>query len=193
MQANKGVSFCLRVLLVGRGVAGLACGAKAMGQLHDILGTEIRLAVAGDIPAIRAIAEAAYRPYVARNGLEPAPLHEDYAARARDGQLWVLLEDLAADGSGHQRPCGFLVLIEQGDHLLLDNVAVDPAAHGRGYGRALLDFAEGYASWASLPAIRLYTQEIMVENIAIYSRRGYVETHRATEHGLHRIYMEKRL
>ena len=85
------------------------------------------------------------------------------------------------------------MLIEQGDHLLLDNVAVDPAAHGRGYGRALLDFAEGYASWASLPAIRLYTQEIMVENIAIYSRRGYVETHRATEHGLHRIYMEKRL
>ncbi|HRM75164.1 MAG TPA: GNAT family N-acetyltransferase [Paracoccus sp. (in: a-proteobacteria)] len=96
-------------------------------------------------------------------------------------------------GSAHERVRGFLVLIEQGDHLLLDNVAVDPATQGRGHGRALMDYAEGYARWAGLPAIRLYTQDIMVENIAIYSRRGYVETHRATEHGLRRIHMEKRL
>ena len=33
----------------------------------------------------------------------------------------------------------------------------------------------------------------MVENIAIYARRGYVETRRATEHGLPRVHMEKRL
>lgn len=157
------------------------------------LSTTIRPAEPGDLPAIRAIAEAAYRPYVARNGLEPAPLFEDYAARTADGQLWVLTAECAPGGPDCERVRGFLVLIERGDHLLLDNIAVDPAAQGRGYGRALMDFAEGYARWASLPAIRLYTQEIMVENIVIYSARGYVETHRATEQGLRRIHMEKRL
>ena len=165
--------------------------------MHDIISTiistAIRPAEPGDLVAIQTIAEAAYRPYVARNGLEPAPLHEDYAARIADGQLWLLLEEIAPGGPAHERPRGFLVLIEKDDHLLLDNIAVDPAAHGRGHGRALLDFAEGYAEWAGLPAIRLYTQEIMVENIAIYTARGYLETHRATEHGLPRVHMEKRL
>ena len=161
--------------------------------MHDILSTEIRPATAADIARVRAIAEAAYRPYVARNGLEPAPLHEDYDARAHAGELWVLTEEVAPGGPACETLRGVLVLIEAGDHLILDNVAVDPVAHGRGYGRALLDFAEGYARWAGLPAIRLYTQEIMIENIAIYTARGYAETHRATEHGLRRIYMEKRL
>ena len=161
--------------------------------MPDIISTAIRPAEPGDLVAIQTIAEAAYRPYVARNGLEPAPLHEDYAARIAGGQLWLLLEEAAPGGAGHERPRGFLVLIEEHDHLLLDNIAVDPAAHGRGHGRALLDFAEGYAEWAGLPAIRLYTQEIMVENIAIYTARGYLETHRTTEHGLPRVHMEKRL
>ena len=33
----------------------------------------------------------------------------------------------------------------------------------------------------------------MTENIALYSRIGYVETHRAEENGLRRVYMSKRL
>jgi hypothetical protein len=36
--------------------------------MHDILSTEIRRATAADLAPMRAIAEAAYRPYVARNG-----------------------------------------------------------------------------------------------------------------------------
>ena len=57
---------------------------------------------------------------------------------------------------------------------------------------AAAEFALGSAG-AGFAAIRLYTQDIMVENNAIYLARGYVETHRATEHGLNRVYMEKRL
>lgn len=147
--------------------------------------SRIRPATAADAPAVRAIAEAAYRPYVARNGLEPAPLHEDYAARIAEGVLWVL------DDAGTIR--GYVVLLDRPDHLMLDNVAVDPAAHGQGLGRLLLDFAEARAAQAGLPAVRLYTQDIMVENLAIYARRGYRETHRAREHGLSRVYLEKRL
>jgi hypothetical protein len=33
----------------------------------------------------------------------------------------------------------------------------------------------------------------MTENIAVYARAGYVETHRGVEKGLHRVYMTKRL
>lgn len=144
----------------------------------------IRPAVPGDLLQVSRIVAAAYGRYVAINGLEPGPMRDDYAARQAAGQLWVLdAGDVA----------GLLVLIPGDDRLMLDNVALDPAAQGKGHGRRLLDFAESHARQAGFAAIRLYTQDIMVENIAIYLARGYVETHRATEHGLNRIYMEKRL
>ena len=41
--------------------------------------------------------------------------------------------------------------------------------------------------------IRLYTQEKMTETIGIYRRYGYVETHRAEEIGLKRVFMKKPL
>lgn len=145
---------------------------------------EIRPAGPGDVaPAARIVADA-YGRYVAMNGLVPGPMRDDYAARQREGVLWVL-----DDGAVR----GVLVLIPGAGHLLLDNVAVDPTAQGQGYGRLLMDFAESHARRAGLPVVRLYTQEIMAENIAIYAARGYVETHRATELGLRRVYMEKRL
>lgn len=42
-----------------------------------------------------------------------------------------------------------------------------------------------------LPAVRLYTHELMTENREMYRRRGYVETHSAEEHGLRRVFMSK--
>jgi len=42
-------------------------------------------------------------------------------------------------------------------------------------------------------AIRLYAHEMMVENIARYRGLGYVETHRAEENGLRRVFMRKPL
>lgn len=145
---------------------------------------EIRPAGPGDVAPAARIVAAAYARYVAMNGLVPGPMRDDYAARQREGVLWVL-----DDGAVR----GVLVLIAGADHLLLDNVAVDPAAQGMGYGRLLMDFAESHARRAGLPVVRLYTQEIMARNIAIYAARGYAETHRATELGLRRVYMEKRL
>lgn len=48
-------------------------------------------------------------------------------------------------------------------------------------------------AWAGHSCVRLYTNQAMTENIALYGRHGYVETHRAVEHGLHRVYMSKSL
>jgi ribosomal protein S18 acetylase RimI-like enzyme len=77
--------------------------------------------------------------------------------------------------------------------MLLDNVAVSPDAQGLGLGRKMLEFAERAAVAAGYRSIKLYTNEAMTENIGLYSRIGYVETHRAEENGLRRIYMSKPL
>ena len=77
--------------------------------------------------------------------------------------------------------------------MLLDNVAVHPDMQGRGYGRALIAFAERVSIERGFTAIRLYTNEVMVENVRFYERLGFVETHRAEEKGFRRVYMTKPL
>ena len=56
---------------------------------------------------------------------------------------------------------GILVLLPDDGAMLLDNVAVHPDRHGRGYGRALIAFAERVARERGFKAIRLYTNEAM--------------------------------
>jgi ribosomal protein S18 acetylase RimI-like enzyme len=55
---------------------------------------------------------------------------------------------------------------------------VTPVAQGRGVGSTLLRFTEEQARQAGRASVRLYTNELMTENIAYYTRHGYVETHR---------------
>ena len=86
-----------------------------------------------------------------------------------------------------------LVLEDGPECFLLDNIAVRPDRQGRGFGRMLLDFAEAEAVRCGWDKITLYTNAVMVENIAIYTARGYVETARRREKGFDRVYMEKRL
>jgi len=144
----------------------------------------IRTARADDLPAIAAIVDGAYRPYVARIGREPGPMLDDYAALVSAGRVHVL------DQGGVR---GFLVLLQEEDTMLLDNVAVHPDRQGCGHGGLLMRFAEDMARAAGCVAIKLYTHEMMVENIARYRRLGFVETHRAEEKGLRRVFMRKPL
>jgi N-acetylglutamate synthase-like GNAT family acetyltransferase len=145
----------------------------------------IRLARAADVAAIAAIVQDAYSIYIARNGKIPGPMRDDYAVLV-DAQRVHVLEDGG-------EIIGLLVLIPEQQAMLLDNVAVTPRAQGRGFGVRLIDFAEQCARAAGFAAIRLYTQDVMTENLALYSRLGFVETHRAEEIGLNRIYMRKTL
>ncbi len=61
------------------------------------------------------------------------------------------------------------------------------------FGRLLMGFAQQQAIDAGYEAIRLYTHKTMTENITLYTRRGYVDTHRAQEHGLRRVFMTHHL
>lgn len=145
----------------------------------------MRPATAADVAAIEAIVQAAYSPYIERIGREPGPMLENYRQLVQNGGVHVL------ENAGSVQ--GFIILLDDGDTLLLDNLAVAPDAQGLGYGRLLMDFAECQALNAGRATIRLYTNEAMNENITLYTRRGYVETHRAEEHGLRRVYMTKQL
>lgn len=143
----------------------------------------LRIAAPADLPRIRAIVAAAYTPWIAVIGQRPGPLEDDYAALVDRGRITLTGDPATA----------LIVLIPQADHLLLDNVAVHPAAQGRGLGAALLDHAEAVANAAQLREIRLYTHQRMAANIVLYAARGYAETHRATQDGLARVFMTKRL
>lgn len=149
----------------------------------------IRPAVAADAARLAAIAEAAYRPYLDRMARRPAPMDDDYARRIAEGQTFVI----EIDGG----VAGLLVLEDHADDdggfLLLDNIAVDPAYHGRGLGTRLMAFTEAEARRRGYGVVELYTNEVMVENIARYRRLGYVETKRLHDRGYNRIYLRKAL
>jgi ribosomal protein S18 acetylase RimI-like enzyme len=145
----------------------------------------IRSARPDEADTVRDVVHAAYRHYIARMGKPPGPMLDDYAARIADGQTWVL-QDAGTI-------VGVLVLEETAGAFLLDNIAVSPEGQGKGYGRALIEFAEVEARRRGFAEIRLYTHEKMTENIALYTRIGFAETHRVSEKGYDRVYMTKQL
>jgi N-acetylglutamate synthase-like GNAT family acetyltransferase len=145
----------------------------------------IRLAEPADQAAIETLVNEAYSVYVPRMGRPPAPMLEDYHALIRDARVHVLEDETGI--------CGIVVLIPEADAMLLDNVAVKIAAQRRGHGRALIAFAEATARAAGYKTIRLFTNELMTENVARYLRLGYIETHRSAEQGLRRVNFAKQL
>jgi len=127
----------------------------------------------------------AYAMYVPRIGREPAPVTVDHAGLVAAGRTSVV----EADGE----IAGVIVLIPGGDHLLVENVAVAPNAQGRGLGRELMAFAERRAAELGMAELRLYTNQLMTENLALYPALGYTETGRRVEDGFARVYFSKRI
>lgn len=146
---------------------------------------EIRIATAADCPVVERIVRAAYSRYVARMGKEPGPMLADYAALIAKRRVHVI------EYQGEVR--GVLVLIPEEDAMLLDNIAIAPEYQGSGLGRKLLEFAEQEAAGAGYRTLRLYTNEAMVENVALYLRMGFTETRRGAEDGFRRVYMAKKV
>jgi ribosomal protein S18 acetylase RimI-like enzyme len=144
----------------------------------------IRKADSRDVAVIERIVERAYEGYVPRIGRRPAPMDQDYAEHVREGRVFVWDEEGVK---------GVLVLVAAPGHLLVENVAVDPLAQHQGIGRRLLDHADREAAALGLDELRLYTNEAMSENLALYPRLGYREDGRRTEEGFARVYFSKRL
>ena len=146
---------------------------------------DIRRAVTSDAAAIRACVHASYQHYIERIGKPPGPMLDNYAAIIAQHDVFVVGEQ----GEVY----GLLVLMHKADGFLLDNIAVHPAMQGHGLGRRLMTFAEAEAQRQGYDCLSLYTHELMTENIAIYTKLGYVETERRVEVGYQRVYMCKTL
>lgn len=144
-----------------------------------------RVALPADHDAVEALVHAAYRPWVDVIGAVPGPMRDDYNAAISEGHVTVLEVDGVIEA--------VLVLIPLDDALLLDNIAVAPGAQGKGHGCHLLHLAEKSAWDMEYDILRLYTHVKMTSNISLYRRWGFKGYATRVEHGLPRLYMEKRM
>jgi len=146
---------------------------------------EIRPARADEAETIHALVRAAYAVYVPRIGREPAPMNDDYREQIAAAKVWVIDDD--------RDVAGVVVLEDTPDALQVENVAVRPEHQGRGFGRALLSFADDEARRRGYNAVTLYTNIQMTENVRRYLQLGYVEVGRGREHGFDRVFFRKEL
>lgn len=146
---------------------------------------QIRLADSSNVSDIKAIVLNAYTPYIERIGRKPGPMMDDYAELVVTGCVWVV--------TAHDVVAGFIHLEAKTDHILVCNVAVAPHYQGQGLGKKLLEHAQGYARVHDVHELRLYTNEKMHENLALYSRLGWVEYKRAMQDGFYRVFMRKKI
>lgn len=140
----------------------------------------IRTAVPLDEGWVTETVRAAFEPYVGRIGKEPAPMREDLGGAIARSELYVTDER-----------DGVIVLVPHADHVLVRDVAVPPAAQGRGVGTRLMRFSEVRALELGLREVRLFTNEGMVENHGFYGALGYEETGRAVQDGYRRVFYRK--
>jgi ribosomal protein S18 acetylase RimI-like enzyme len=148
-------------------------------------GVSLRPATAADVPRLSELVRAAYTHYVERLGEPPRPMTDDYAEVVRIHH--VIVAERADE------ILGLIVLGVDDEGFFIDNVAVDPSQQGTGVGKALLAHAETAARDAGYDSIYLYTHERMVENLALYSRIGYVEYDRRLHGGARIVYLRKQL
>jgi ribosomal protein S18 acetylase RimI-like enzyme len=145
----------------------------------------IRFATMDDAARIGGLARAAYAKYVPRIGREPAPMVADYDAEIAAQRVVVI--GVAGEVSG------YMIAWPEADAYFIDDLAVDPGCQGHGLGRCLIEHAVAEANRLRLPALRLYTNAQMTENLSMYAHIGFAETHRAVEKGFHRVYLRWQL
>ena len=126
---------------------------------------ELRRAAAADAAAIRTLVRQAYAKWVPLIGREPLPMTADYDRAVLEHRIDLLLVEGAL--------AGLIETVDEGDQLLIENLAVAPAFQRRGLGRMLLTHAEQLARDAGKPRLRLYTNRRFEENVRLYSSLGY--------------------
>ena len=144
----------------------------------------IRKATEKDLSAVQRIIKQAFSVYLPRMGKKPFPMLDDYAAHITNDSLYVL------EVAGEIRGAITLIVLKNGN-LSLENLGVHPEWQKRGYGKKLIRFAESEAKKRKCPALELYTNEVMGENIVWYQRLGYKIIKRGEDQGYMRVYFIK--
>jgi ribosomal protein S18 acetylase RimI-like enzyme len=147
---------------------------------------EMRLGRPEDAAAIRDLTREAYAKWVPLIGREPMPMVADYDEAVKHHRFDLLYVGgvLAA----------LIETVDEGEQLLIENVAVRPGYQGRGLGSRLMAHAEEIARSLGRPRLRLYTNRAMTENIELYRKLGYrVDGEAEAFPGMFRVYMSKAL
>jgi ribosomal protein S18 acetylase RimI-like enzyme len=144
----------------------------------------IRQAEQGDQEALVDCVQAAYSKYIERIGKTPAPMLADYKTLIAQGTVYVLADE--------KEVRGVLVMMPQGKDMFVESVAIDPRFQRRGLGRTLMAFVEQRARKEQSDEIRLYTNELMTENLLFYHKLGFEEEGRHVQNGYRRVFLRKR-
>ncbi len=145
----------------------------------------VRKATAADAPTVSAITEAAYSKWIPLIGRKPEPMTVDYAEMIAEYPVFILKD--------YGKPAAILVLKHEADQTLIWSVAVHPDYQKRGLALRLLSLAESEARAKGFSKVRLYTNSLFEENVALYRWFGYEETMREPFQGSTLVHMAKRL
>lgn len=145
----------------------------------------IKLALREDAAVVSAITDAAYAKWIPLIGRKPEPMTVDYSEMIAEYPIHILYVD--------GRPAAVLILKHEEGQTLIWSVAVHPDYQGRGLGLRLLRFAEDEARARCFKNIRLYTNSLFAENVALYRWFGYEETRREPFRGSTLVHMAKRI
>lgn len=145
----------------------------------------IRPAGRHDLSFLQRCAREAYEVYIEAIGKEPAPMLFDFAAALGTDTIEVM--------EASARPVGYMRWELRPDCLFLDSIAITRDAQGHGYARHAFDHLERVARAAHRPAIELYTNEAMVQNLTLYPHLGFDVTGYREEDGYRRVYFRKEL
>lgn len=155
------------------------------GTIEGQAGRRLRRAGPQDAAAVRALTRAAYAKWLPLTGREPKPMTADYDHAVVAHRIDLLYRGAAL--------VALIETIPRADHLLIENLAVAPAAQGQGHGRFLLTHAEALAEAEGHDLLRLYTNRLFAANIALYLHIGYrLEREEAVATGIV-VHMAKRL
>ena len=155
-----------------------------MADIVDETQVRTRLARPDDSRELAEIAQEAYGKYTQVLIEPPAPLLLDYKKVASSGRTYV------AEAT---ELLGMVTIEPDGSYLILRNLAVRPACHGRGIGRKLVSLVEELARAGNMRAVRLWTRAEMHDNIAFYNRLNYVITHHEQNAQANRVFFYKEL
>ncbi len=162
-----------------------SCSTEKNESVGPYRKAEIRAATSADTEAVNHCAFETYSRYNERFGTEPAPHLVQLASAIDCGNVAVLTLG--------ETLIGYVVYYPRADHMHLENVGVLPRFNGRGYGRRLIEHVEQAAIRNGLDAVELYTNEKMVENIAMYPKLGYTEVDRRIDKEFSRVFFRKTL
>ena len=129
--------------------------------------TALRTASPADAGAVTALINAAYQ--VERFFVEGDRIREDEVRRYMTKGTFLIAQ---RDGV----PIGCVYAEQRGDRGYFGLLAVDPAQHGQGVGRTLIEAAEDRFLRAGCRGVDIQVVDLRTELPPFYRRLGYVET-----------------